>query len=527
MYPCTSSCRARLGEPGVRGALRSVAQARLPMGVVRLALPALSPPEVSLPEVSLPEVLLPRVSLPEVLLRVSPLLVLLAACAAPPLPAPEVPILLLPSAPCIPVVERLEHLDQPSVLGFSAVELLARVAGESSSPLIWLPPEENREYTLAYGPESGRSNLRLRVTPAEGQVRYRHELMADNAPDGTECAEGVLDVPVSVTIQSGLQALDETFSARLEASTVYRAQLSHTFPPGRLSGGFALTELSSLEPARAFSPGALSLSVVLWEGGSQGSFNTEIQSSFTPAASAAAREAWPQTRSGAEVTNLAVWPSAEACALPGSSSLPSDAKVLGFSVSDVLEALASEGTRELTWSSGDATALELDFVTPASELCQAVAGSLAFDTTVRMRTADGRLSVEVPVRVDASNEAGTIGEITVQTEQGAPGSPVAVTLTSLRAASGFRVAGSPVAGSPVASSPASAAAKTGRVARGRAAAQGYDEVRVDLDASFRAGLSAGTLTLSGVDADVSSAAHEPGYAESAPLRELESGRWTH
>src|SRR4051812_2880870 len=105
-------------------------------------------------------------------------LALLGACAGQPLPEPEMPLLLPPGPPCIPVVEGLAQLDQPSALGFSAVELLARLAGESVSPLVWLPAETNGEYTLAYGPESGRSNLRLQVAPAEGEVRYRHELLA-------------------------------------------------------------------------------------------------------------------------------------------------------------------------------------------------------------------------------------------------------------------------------------------------------------------------------------------------------------
>ncbi|MEO8181591.1 MAG: hypothetical protein ABI895_22370 [Deltaproteobacteria bacterium] len=425
----------------------------------------------------------------------------LGACAAPSLPPPELPFFPMASAPCSVVVERLEHLDQPSALGFSALELLARVAGESVSPLVWLPPEPSTEYTLAYGPESGRSNLRLRVAPAAGQVRYRHELMSQDAPEGTECADGVLEVPVSVSIQSDTLALDETFTARLEASAVYRARFSHSFAPGSLSGGFTFAELSSLDPERTFSAGALSLDVVLWEGGSQGSFSTEVQSHYTPKASAAARGAWPAPP--ADSASLALWPSAEACGVPASSRLPSDAKVLGFSVSDVLEALATEGMRELTWSSGDATALELDFVSPASELCQGLADSLTFDTTVRVRTSDGRLSAEVPVQINASIEGGSIGEVTVQTTEGAPSSPAIATLTSFRSVGGKSVGG-----------------RGGRGSDRTLEPKAQRDVRVDLDASFRGGRSAGTLTLSGVDSDT-----VPSSPASAASHELASGRW--
>lgn len=421
----------------------------------------------------------------------------LGACTAAPLVQIEVPVLPMSNSPCSAVVERLEHLDQPSALGFSAVELLARVAGESASPLVWLRPEANIEYTLAYGPESGRSSVQLRVLPAVGEVRYRHELMSDDAPEGTECADGVLEVPVTVSIQSDTQALDETFSTHLEASSVYRARFSHTFAPGTLSGGFSFTEVSSLDPERAFSAGPLSLQVVVWEDGSQGSLSTEIQSRYTPNASAAAREASPVPT--ADSPSLALWPSAEACSVPTSSRLPSDAKVLGFSVSDVLEALAAEGTHALTWSTGDSTALELDFVTPASELCQTLGDSLAFDTTVRVRTSDGRLSAEVPVQINASNEGGTLGEVTVQTMDGAP---AVATLTSFRRVAGQRVG-----------------RKGGR---GSSGALEPSDIRVDLDASFRTGLSAGTVTLSGIDT-----ATTGGDPASAPSRELASGRWAH
>jgi hypothetical protein len=421
---------------------------------------------------------------------------------------PEVPIWPVSSEPCTPVFERIEHLDEPSALGFSAVELLARVAGDSVSPLVWLPPEPGSAYLLAYGPESGRSSLRLRVVAAPGEVYYRHELLSEYAPEGTECADGVLQVPVSVSIQSNAQALDETFPAWLEASAVYRAQFSHSFAPGSASGGFVFSDLTSLDPDRTFSAAALSLQVVLWEGGSQGSLSTEIRSRYTPQASLAAREAWPIPSE--DSVNLALWPSAEVCDVPASSRLPSDAKVLGFSVSDVIEALATEGTRELTWSTGNSTSLQLDFVSPARELCQVVGDSLVFDTTVRVRTADGRLSAEVPVQINASNEGGTIGEVTVQSAENAPRVPAIASLAN------FRTVSSPSV------SKKSGSSKAGRGSQGatEAKAQAQADVRVDLDASFRAGLSAGTLTLSGADP-----ATAVGDLDSAPVRELASGRW--
>src|SRR5436190_8433061 len=69
---------------------------------------------------------------------------------------------------CGSVAERFEHLDDPTPLGFSAVDVLTRLAGPRSVPLFWLAPAENQEYELTYGPEQGRSTLALDVRAAEG-----------------------------------------------------------------------------------------------------------------------------------------------------------------------------------------------------------------------------------------------------------------------------------------------------------------------------------------------------------------------
>ena len=229
---------------------------------------------------------------------VSVLAAALTACAEAAL-LPVVPLMPLPVPDCIPMVERLQHLDQPSALGFSAVELLARVTGETQSPLVWLPPEQNAEYQLAYGPESGRSQLSVRITPVQGEIRYRYEQLSDTAPEGTVCADGVLEVPVSVSLRSQTQALDETFAARLEAKSAYRAELTHRFAPGTWSGGFAFTEVTSLDPQRVVSTGPLSLSLVLWEGGSQGSLGTEVVMQPKPSSKGGSGLGGTATTSGA------------------------------------------------------------------------------------------------------------------------------------------------------------------------------------------------------------------------------------
>ena len=122
-----------------------------------------------------------------------------------------------------------------------------------------------------------------------------------------EVAEGVLEVPVSVSLRSQTQALDETFPARLEAKSAYRAELSHTFAPGTWSGGFRFTEVTSLNPELAVSTGPLSLSLVLWEGGSQGSLTTEVVSQPRPGSSSAKLETWPGALASSEPASLALF----------------------------------------------------------------------------------------------------------------------------------------------------------------------------------------------------------------------------
>jgi hypothetical protein len=124
-----------------------------------------------------------------------------------------------------------------------------------------------------------------------------------------------------------------------------------------------------------------------------------------------------------------------------------------------------------------------------------------------VRTSDGRVSAEVPVQINASNEGGAIGEVRVQTPEDAPSSPALATLTSFRSVGGTSVEG-----------------KAGRGSSPTLEPRARRDVRVDLDASFRGGLSAGTLTLSDVDAAVPSGPIPSGPA-SAASRELASGRW--
>jgi hypothetical protein len=406
----------------------------------------------------------------------------LSSCGpAPVLAAPEFPLLLPPQTDCVSEVTRLDHLDEVSPLGFSAVELLARASGESSSPLVWLTPTSGPEYRLEYGPEHGLSTVQLQIAAAEGDVLYHSETPAPGAAEDVQCAPSVLDVPVRVMLQSGAQALNESFAARLVASTPYRASFSHSFAPGSLGGGL-LTDVGSLDPERRISAGPLLLDVIVWQGGSSGTLRAALQSDYAQPS----KELRPALTPPSEPQSLAVWPSAETCP-DAARPLPSSARVLGFSVEDVRRSLGAAAPRQLVWASGETTELRLELEAPRDELCQSIDDELGFDATLHARTLDDRLDAELPVHVAVASDAGSVGTVSIRSSEPSSATPA----------------------SPDAPQPAPLHLRG--IDR-----KGYEAVRVELAGTFQAGSSEGTLTLLGLE----------NSAQEARGTELESARWS-
>jgi hypothetical protein len=333
-----------------------------------------------------------------------------AGCAATQLIVLPDVLIVPPENPCVTVVERVEHLDDTTELGFSSVELLQHIGGAQRTPMLWLAAEHNEEYQLDYAPEHGDSALDLVVTAAPGGITYEHPVRALFAPEDTECGTGTLKVPVSVQLRSQGQALDETFVGTLEATVPYRAHLSASLAADHLGGSLTIPGLVSLDPERHFQLGSLGVDAELWQGGSQGALSAHVTSSFAKPSSDPLRlPAAPPER---DTASLAAWPTAEICE-GDASALPPDAKVMGFSAADVLAVLSDKSRLELAWTDGSMTPLDIVVVDPGAALCQSYADALEFDATLRLHTADGRLDTARPVHVAAQRERGGIGEITV------------------------------------------------------------------------------------------------------------------
>lgn len=382
---------------------------------------------------------------------------------------------------CAPAVARIEAIDDPTSLGFAAIDALARLDGPRSSPLVWLEPESNPEYLLTLGPEEGPSTLDIDVRAGDGPILHRFRTPLLTAPADTTCDEGALEIPISVTLESAAQGLSESFDAVLEARTPYRGHIEKRLEPGALRGSLGLTRVSSLDPARTFWLGPLRFEADLWEGGSRGALSVEIGARHAKASTELRLPPEPPEQPG----SIAVWPSAAACE-EGGNALPSSAKVLGFSVDDVLAELRGSGPRRATWSDGSETPLELELAADAPEPCQQVGESLSFGAVLRARS-EGGVDVRSPVRVDAFDAGGRIGAIRIESAE--PDAPSAV------------------------------ASGSGRSAANNTVSEGYTAVLVGVEWTHEGASDSGSLSLRGVDA------RSPDAEGTYPSTALANARW--
>jgi hypothetical protein len=326
-----------------------------------------------------------------------------AGCAARPA-ADSSFLTILPGAPdpCVPGAMLVRSPEEPTALGFSAVDVLARLAGPRQSPVDWLDPEPNEEYVLDYGPEHGSGDLELDVQARSGPIVLRQPSPRLDAPEDTVCAAGSLQIPVEVTLRSSGLSLDEHFETTLEASVPYQGRITHLLTERTLSGVLWFSQVLSLHPGRAYWLGPLGFETLLWEDGGMGTLNVQLGGNPPPLT---------------EPPTLAAWPAAGGCR-SGASYLPSDAKVLGFSARDALAQLGARASRSLTWSDGSVVpvVLELDALEP--ELCQELGETLRFGAMLRARSEHHSLDVRLPVWIEAARgHGGELGAINVESSE--------------------------------------------------------------------------------------------------------------
>jgi len=387
---------------------------------------------------------------------------------------------LLPDADgdgCTAAVTRIEAVDEPTPLGFAAIEALMLLDGPRTSPLVWLEPAPNPEYLLTLGPERGLSTLDVDVRAQDGPILHRFRTPLLTAPEDTTCDTGALEIPISVTLESATQGLSESFDAVLEARTPYRGKIDTRLEPGAVRGSLGLASVTSLDPARSFWLGALRFEADVWEGGSLGALSFEVGASHAKAAAELRLPPEPPAQPG----SIASWPSAAACE-GGGDALPSSAKVLGFSVDDVLAELRGSGPRRATWSDGSEAPLELELAADGPEPCQQVGESLTFGAVLHTR-GEGGLDLRSAVQVEALDAGGRVGAIRIESAE-------------------------PDAPSPIA-----------RGSGGSAGSDGYTAVLVGLEWTHDGARDSGSLSLRGVDA------RAPDANGAYPSTALASARW--
>jgi hypothetical protein len=296
-------------------------------------------------------------------------------------------------------IERVAALDEPTDLGFSAIEAIQSLGGTRTSSLVWLDVPRSNEYVFEFGPEREASEVSLSLALAPGEIGLRRAAATSEESEESGdvvCGPDVLLIPVEVVLQSAGRALDESFRGVLEASSLHRGRLTARFEPGGLTGGLVFSKLDSLDPARSFHVSAVDLELLVWGGGSHGRLSVMI-------GAAAAAEGGLVSEPQEPKPSIALWPSSEPCA-PGWAALPRDSTLSGASAAEVIAQLQKQPPEALRWSDGSAAELRLGFETLPEELCQSTGDVLEFDAALRAQSSDARVDSVVRVRVAADGD---------------------------------------------------------------------------------------------------------------------------
>jgi hypothetical protein len=303
---------------------------------------------------------------------------------------------------CTEDVIVLDGPDAATSLGFAASDVLAYAQGSVSAPLHWLPTEG-----VTYGPESGESSIAFEVSYAGGEVRFVDAKPKESSNDGGEdlayggdaCPDRI-EIDVSVTITTAGGALAETFTAPLRAVDARYATLAASFEPGELAGAFAATPtdgstVDSIDIDAGFSAGGT-------YGGIHGTMSLDA----------------PEGVVGVGFVQYARWPSEKGCEDPGGIVVPTEGSFFDFSASDVLELANGSVPGALHWKDGSESTIALALSTTADIACARVGSDfepeagLSFEGRLVATSADGRIDADLPVRVDAlADESGALVEV--------------------------------------------------------------------------------------------------------------------
>ncbi|MEZ4383758.1 MAG: hypothetical protein R3A79_20670 [Nannocystaceae bacterium] len=276
---------------------------------------------------------------------------------------------------CEETITILDGVDAASPLPFTALDVLSVAIGEHTTPMTWGEGLDEPIAKVSFGPEAGASELTVDLAYGAGEIRYVASSLAGGGDDlYGECPDR-LEIDVDVHMTSAGGALDESFTAPLAASVESIAVLRHTLELDALAGAFSLDEVSA-----DASVGPLELEIGVTTDGLFGQASALVEVAVDEFI-------------GATAMNVARWPGGDNPCEFGEAPLAPETDAAGFSAGEVLDHLAKIGAVELTWGSGDATSLAIDFDLLADDslVCATItSGVLRIPTLAKVSSGDGR-----------------------------------------------------------------------------------------------------------------------------------------
>lgn len=283
------------------------------------------------------------------------------------------------------------ELDEQSALGFSASDVLMQVGTKRTETLTWKPAG-----SLSYGPESGEQALTVEVTQ-NGTPRFV-DLEPKSSGEGpaieigSDCPD-ILEIPVTLKLQSAGGALDESIETTLSARSKLTSRIYHRLAANEIHGSL------EVEGSDGFELDALYVSLAVSQYGITGGITPSLTKSTGDSVSNSPAHALASFGLGA---------------CEGGQAVPLDASVADFSAADVLQLLEQGVTSAAKWDSGAETEVALQFETASTHACAVLepapfsppgsdgsVGTLRIQGTVIAKSTDDALDIRFPVTVTA------------------------------------------------------------------------------------------------------------------------------
>ena len=241
-----------------------------------------------------------------------------------------------------------------SQLGFSADDLLARVEGNHTTPMVWAEGLADGPVRIEFSPSGTETQLEAIVRYQGGEVRYvRAESSSSGyALDIYEGCPDYLEVDVELELVTADGALDETLPAVLRSWDQRYGQIEVSLPLDALQGSFSMV---TVEPSNA-EIGDPSLTLGLSQLGVSGGIGGSVEIS-------------DDISVGFGMFPVAGWPSLERGCGYGEAAGGVEGAFGEFSAADVLARINAAVDTKLRWQGLPAVPFTLEAVHEGAPVC--------------------------------------------------------------------------------------------------------------------------------------------------------------